>query len=291
MSYKFLLALAAGQAHDSDCLTVCAQLAKHFGAEGQVLPAAPDPAYAVINYDWYGASFLDPALLAQIEEARREASNALKLAAHRAAGEAGIAFGRAEVGKASLRLTPVTSTSWEALLSAAPFADLAIIARAQAMGSGVLKDVFSDALMDARLPILIANGARRATGGTAVVAWNGGLEAGRAVRAALPLLLAADRVLVAHRRIGAEWAPIDEEAARPERCADYLRRHGVAEVDVMTIGQYAGDDILIGAVKDAGADLMVAGAYGHPRWQESLFGGFTRTLFKDEHAPHVLVSH
>src|SRR3569623_1622902 len=97
-----LLAPAAGQAHDDDCLTVCARLARHFGAEGRVLPAAPDPAYAVVNYDWYGASFLDPALLAQIEEARRQAVNVLKLGAHRAAGEAGIAFGRNEPGQPSL---------------------------------------------------------------------------------------------------------------------------------------------------------------------------------------------
>lgn len=291
MSYKILLALAAGQDHDSDCLTVCARLAKRFGAEGRVLSAAPDPAFAVINYDWYGASFLDPALVAQIEEARRHAFNALKLVAHRAAGEAGIAFGKGEPGEACLSLTPVAATSWEALLNVAPLADLAVIARAQAMGTGVLKDVFADALMELRLPILIANGPRPATGGTAVVAWNGSLEAGRAVRAALPLLKAADRVLVVHRRIGAEWSTIDEEAARPEHCADYLRRHGVTQVEPMTIGESAGDDLVIGAVRDTGATLLVAGAYGHPRWQESLFGGFTRTLFKDEDAPHVLVSH
>jgi nucleotide-binding universal stress UspA family protein len=291
MSYKSLLALAAGQAHDEDCLTVCADLAKRFGAEGQVLSAAPDPAYSVGAYDLYGASLLDPAVTATFEEARRETANAVKLATFKAAKAAGIAFGEGGPGEPALSLSPAAVTPWQGLLRAAPFADLAIIGRAQAMAPGPLTDIFADALMDLRLPILIANGARPATGGTAVVAWNGGIEAGRAVRAALPLLLAADQVLVAHRRIVAELGAIDEETARPERCADYLRRHGVERINVMTIGQYAGDDVLIGAVKDAGADLMVAGAYGHPRWQESLFGGFTRTLFKDEDAPHVLVSH
>jgi nucleotide-binding universal stress UspA family protein len=291
MSYKILLALAAGQAHDQDCLTVCADLAKRFAAEGQVLSAAPDAAYATAAYDLYGMALLDPGLSAKFEEARREVGNLVKLGARKAAKAAGIGFGPAKPGEAALSIEPAAATPWQGLLSAAPFVDLVVIARAQAMGSGVLSEIFADALMELRLPILIANGARPAAGGTAVVAWNGGIEAGRAVRAALPLLRAADRVLVAHRRIGAELGTIDEEAARPERCADYLRRHGMGHVEMMTIGQHAGDEALIGAVKDAGADLMVAGAYGHPRWQESLFGGFTRTLFRDEDAPHVLVSH
>ena len=40
--------------------------------------------------------------------------------------------------------------------------------------------------------------------------------------------------------------------------------------------------MLIQAVKSAGAKLLVAGAFGHPRFQQFIFGGTTRTLMHEE---------
>jgi nucleotide-binding universal stress UspA family protein len=109
------------------------------------------------------------------------------------------------------------------------------------------------------------------------------------MRAALPLLLMADRVLVAQHEASIQWDETD--AAVLQRCVAYLERHGVRKLETLAIKGPADRGQLLQAVKDAGADLLVAGAYGHPRWQEFLFGGFTRALFQDEDAPHVLVSH
>jgi nucleotide-binding universal stress UspA family protein len=41
---------------------------------------------------------------------------------------------------------------------------------------------------------------------------------------------------------------------------------------------------------EIGADLMVAGAFGHPRLQEFVFGGATRT-FLTAAAPSMFISH
>ena len=47
---------------------------------------------------------------------------------------------------------------------------------------------------------------------------------------------------------------------------------------------------LLKAAVDSGANLLVAGAFGHPRLQEFVFGGATRTFFAAA-APSLFISH
>lgn len=288
MTYRTILALVSGQAEDADALFVASDLARRFQAEARVLPSAPDPAEVASSYDPLGATLLSSKVQAELEAQRAEVEAAVDAAARKAAAQAELPFGDA-TATASVTLVKAANAAWLTLLNEAPFGDLAVIGRKAAMGTARLSSVFADALMDLRLPILIANGARPACGGTAVLAWNGGMEAGRAMRAAMPLLLQADRVLVAQHRAGVECD--QQDAAVLERCMRYLGRHGVRNLEALEIEAHADRGALLQSVKDAGADLLVAGAYGHPRWQESLFGGFTRSLFEDADAPHVLVSH
>lgn len=288
MTYRTILTLASGLAHDRETLSVASDLARRFEAEARVLPSAPNPIEAALSYDWFGASVMSEEFVAQIESTQAEIAAAIEAAARKAAEAAEIPFGAAKRG-ACVTLVEAALTPWLTLLNDAPFGDLVVIARQAAIGPGVLAEIFSDALMDLRLPILIANGARPISGGTVVLAWNGSMEAGRAMRAAMPLLLSADQVIVAQHKAGLQWDETD--AAVLQRCTGYLERHGVRKLGTLQIEIEADRAALLKAVKDAGADLLVAGAYGHPRWQEFLFGGFTRTLFQDEDAPHVLVSH
>jgi nucleotide-binding universal stress UspA family protein len=44
------------------------------------------------------------------------------------------------------------------------------------------------------------------------------------------------------------------------------------------------------AASDAGADLMVMGSYGHNRFRETVFGGFTRHVLHGAELP-VLMFH
>jgi nucleotide-binding universal stress UspA family protein len=48
--------------------------------------------------------------------------------------------------------------------------------------------------------------------------------------------------------------------------------------------------LLLGAAKEVGANLLVAGAFGHPRLQEFIFGGTTRTLLNSD-GPSLFLSH
>ena len=48
--------------------------------------------------------------------------------------------------------------------------------------------------------------------------------------------------------------------------------------------------LLLGAAQRVSADILVAGAFGHPRLQEYIFGGTTRTLLNND-GPSLFLSH
>jgi nucleotide-binding universal stress UspA family protein len=55
-------------------------------------------------------------------------------------------------------------------------------------------------------------------------------------------------------------------------------RHQVKAADVLVEADGSAGDRLIALAKERGADLIVAGAYGHSRVREWIFGGVTRDL-------------
>ena len=76
----------------------------------------------------------------------------------------------------------------------------------------------------------------------------------------------------------------------PARLVAFLKARGVnAEVTAIGEGGDAGP-LLVKAAKAAGADVLVAGAFGHPRLQEFIFGGTTRTLLNSD-CPSLFLSH
>jgi nucleotide-binding universal stress UspA family protein len=111
-----------------------------------------------------------------------------------------------------------------------------------------------------------------------VVGWKDTREARRAIQDALPLLQMAEHVTVV------EIATPDEIKAAGESLRDvagWLQRHGIAAKHRAIAS--AGDDAaqLHAAAADDGAGLLVAGAYGHSRIREWVFGGVSRDLLQD----------
>jgi nucleotide-binding universal stress UspA family protein len=108
----------------------------------------------------------------------------------------------------------------------------------------------------------------------------------RATWDALPFLRAADSVRVVE-------ITEDNEAAR-RRVGDvvrHLERHRVkAQGEVRTQHEASAADEIILVAEQDGADLIVAGGYGHARLREWVFGGVTRDLLR--HCPKCcLLSH
>ena len=135
-----------------------------------------------------------------------------------------------------------------------------------------------EVLMRAGRPVLIVPpGLSHLDAARIVVAWKDSREACRAVADALPLLKRATSVLV----LEIYGTPGDQEDAKAavDDVAGYLSRHGVAATaETRLLREASVSAELLLAAEQHGAELVVAGGYAHPRLQEWVFGGLTRTL-------------
>jgi nucleotide-binding universal stress UspA family protein len=111
----------------------------------------------------------------------------------------------------------------------------------------------------------------------AAIAWKDTREARRAVRDALPLLQLSESVLV----IDVIEQEGDHGAERAHDVARYLARHGVETVTGRApLAEVTVIDTLLHMIQVENIDLLVAGAYGHSRLGEWMFGGVTRDLLR-----------
>lgn len=121
-----------------------------------------------------------------------------------------------------------------------------------------------------------------------MIGWRDTREARRAVVDAMPLLKRAGHVSVveiAHHDFLEDAEPNVEEVAY------WLRRHGVPAHDqvVPAIDKQAAEQLRTIATQEM-TDLIVAGAYGHSRFREWVFGGVTQDLLLNTTIP-LLMSH
>ncbi len=127
------------------------------------------------------------------------------------------------------------------------------------------------------------------TVGTRVaVAWNGSIEASRAIAAALPMLKKAQAVQVVV--FDTERTPLVHGEQPGADIALHLARHGV-KVEVSQQTTDSGIDIgnaLLSHLADTGADLLVMGGFGHSRFREVVLGGVTRTVLQSMTVPVLM---
>lgn len=189
----------------------------------------------------------------------------------------------------------VCDDAYGGLLLQSRYADLVVLGQADrddpATG-GMLQDLPEQIIMNSCRPVLVVPcvGEFATIGRTVLVAWDGGLQATRALSHALPILRRAERVVVGM------VDPVsggDQHGEVPGAdIAGYLVRHGI-QVEVRSTsagpGTDAGEALL--AMADAvKADLLVMGAYGHARYREIMLGGATRTVLASATLP-LLMSH
>lgn len=122
--------------------------------------------------------------------------------------------------------------------------------------------------------------------GSAVVGWNGSMQAIRAIDGALPLLQRAESVKLALVNPD-ELSELHGEQPGADM-ALYLARQGV-QVDVVVERTRASTgEALMSMARTSGAGLLVVGAYGHSRYREWILGGATRELLKRTPVPLLL---
>lgn len=173
----------------------------------------------------------------------------------------------------------------------ARFADLTMLSKPYGPDHGFeMESTVEAALFEAQAPVLVLPDQTEPVVApkTITIAWNESPEALRAVRAALPLLRAAELVRV---------VVIDPPSHGPNRSdpggllSQFLARHGVrVEVDVMAKSLPRISDVLLRHANDNDVDLIVMGAYGHSRFRESILGGATRHMLEQSEVP-IFMAH
>ncbi|HEY4738529.1 MAG TPA: universal stress protein [Xanthobacteraceae bacterium] len=108
----------------------------------------------------------------------------------------------------------------------------------------------------------------------AMVCWKDTREARRAVSDALPLLQKTQQVAVVE--VIPDESGRDAAHGRVDDVIAWLKRHGIEAF--ARVFQCPERDDPMEKLFQYGADLIVAGAYGHTRLREWVFGGFTHDL-------------
>lgn len=163
--------------------------------------------------------------------------------------------------------------------------DLVVVAkpdRDRNLGANTLRA----ALFNTPAPVLMAPPKDPPTasfGERIAIAWNGSLEAARAVAMTLPMIERATAVTVL--TIG----PGERHGASIDDLTTYLAIRGVkVEVKASESSARPGDALLEQA-QAANADLLIMGAYGHSRERETVFGGATQQVVDHAMQPVILV--
>jgi nucleotide-binding universal stress UspA family protein len=291
MSYKTILVHADQSPHAAKRIRIAAELALAEDAHliGAAMSGISRFIYRESSMGTMGSmstmgsmGSMGPVVAAHIDLLNQRASNAL---------DEFDAIAR-QMGVASYERRLVDDAPEGGLALQARYCDLVVIGqtdpeeRSPNMGSDLPEYV----MLNGVRPLLIVPyaGQFKAIAKHVLIAWDGSLEATRAVTQAIPLLARASNVSVAL------FNPVPGSAEHGEQpgadIALYLARHGI-KIDV--IEQHTEIDIgnaLLSLAADINTDLIVMGGYGHTRFREVMLGGVTRTVLKTMTAP-VLIAH
>jgi nucleotide-binding universal stress UspA family protein len=272
MSLAKILAPLTGTARDEVVLATAFAAAEPFRAHVAALFIHPDPRLAV--------PFVGVPVSPEVVQDIVNASEDIAKAADKRAQEAlAAAAGKADapiletprrVDGVSCSFHRSQGLFFRAVARAAELCDLVAFGAISGIQTAELSDGFVEVLTRSGRPILLSAEAPPRLAPKIAIGWDGGLSAARAISAALPFLKRADSVEI----LSVQRAP--SRAADFAELREYLALHGIG-AEARTIEQAArpiGEALLDGAVQ-AGADLLVTGAYGHGPLRESVFGGAT----------------
>lgn len=173
------------------------------------------------------------------------------------------------------------------LQALAAWHDRVVLGREVAEPDGLLESLF-EALLACRVPCLVVPEACESAPrfSRLAVGWNGGLEAVRALHAALPLLRAAREV---HLLDGAACATSPDDRGGHFDPREYLASHGVAAMTYpVDAAPHEAGAALLARCAQVRAELLVMGAYRRVAWRERAFGGATRYILRHSLIPALM---
>jgi len=176
------------------------------------------------------------------------------------------------------------------LAAEARAADLVVVGRSEnysAFGPHQWLEI-GDAVMKAGRPVLVVPPRRTGLAlDRVLVAWKDTAESRRAIPAALPLLRKATETTILE--IVSGEGELDAATTRVADVADWLSRHHVPASARVELSAGDAGSQLDAIASEARIDVIVAGAYGHTRLQEWIYGGVTRHLLQQNSACALLM--
>jgi len=174
----------------------------------------------------------------------------------------------------------------------AHYADISIIGWPSEGERYIEEGLLEGALFDSGRPVLAVPQGWTTYGSpkNILIAWKSTPEAARAVNEALPLLRKASAVTIVIVDEGDKRDMLDEPDPGAA-IAQHLAKKGV-KVSVKQVPRLGRSTVeaVLDEARFAGAELLVAGGYGHSRFREWIFGGFTRDILEATKVP-ILLSH
>ncbi len=267
MTYKSIMVHLELGGDNEGVLRIAGDLAERFNAD--VIGIAACQPIQILYNEGLGA---DDAIAQDRAEIAREMKTAEEQFRKALSGRAKALQWRSSVAYGSLA---------DFIADEARAADLILTGRD--MGAKLLDQTrrvqIGDLVMRAGRPVLLVpQGVTQLRLRNVYVGWKESREARRAIADALPLLESAQTVTVV--QVGSQEAQLSNQK-RLADVAAWLGRHGIAATPqaIAKSGTEAG--YLHAELLERKCDLLVAGAYGHARLSEWIFGGVTQDVLLD----------
>jgi len=197
-----------------------------------------------------------------------------------------------ESGVASFETRLFDTLPADALMLQSRYCDLLVAGQEDVRDDGLLAPAVLPGTLVTRAvrPVLLVppSAPAKAHFGTIMVAWNGSPGISRAIAFAMPLISRAEKIVVAV--CNPEFERIDAGGEPGADLATWLARHHPNVEVVRRDSRDDTDAALTGLADEVGADLMLAGAYGHSRLHEWVLGSTTRGLIERTRIP-LLMTH
>ena len=276
---KDLFFPVTGATSDNAALDTAAAVASAYGA--RLIATVPAPAYAPLATPW-GVTPDSVALgemLAVIEAESRMRAQSLRERLKNLDPASEIRIDPDHFFEPS-----------RSLARQARYADLSLIACPQGRDGAIAHAYFRALLFESGRPVLVVPSrpipAKRFS--KMLIAWKPTRETTRAVHDAIAFLSPGSAEVLA---IDPEVSVFEHGAEPGADIAAHLARHGIrTQVTTRPSASQSIAQVVMAHAKDTGADLVVAGGYGHGRLREWVLGGATRELFEGADVP-VLFSH
>lgn len=256
------------------------QIAESFSASITGFMVVPDPTVISAEPE---AALMSPKLVEEIQKSSERQVSAAENIFHAEAGNFDIERDWIEI-EASLEGVRA------AIAGVALYADLIVVGQYDSAAPAETDPALpQDMVVDSGRPIcLIPNSRQSATfGSNILIGWNESREVARAVFDAMPFLSRADKVTVV-----TIVSDRDESVPEAGKIEQLLSRQGI-DATVKKVARKDDEstsEALFRQAEESGADMLVAGAYGHFRLREDLFGGVSKSIFDETTLP-TLMSH